>query len=369
MSDSWRPTPEQQPGDTPESPHAPQPHPPQPQPYPQQPYPQQPYPQYPYTAPASALSSWVPPPHAPKPGVIPLRPLGVAELLDGAITAIRRYPKAILLPSFVVALGLGAFSFLVQLASLGFLTELNDLESGVNTGTVDGGDLARVAGPTLALSLVAVLVQFIATVLLTGVITVVMSQAVLGRPMDATQAWRRIKPQAWRLIGLSLMVTLIGIGVSVAAVLLVVIFGVLTAGIGLILLLFVWIPAAVVLTYVAVAPAALLLERSGVFASISRAWSLTSSAFWRTFGTLVLMVIIYMVISVAISLPFSAPELVAPSIDPVNSQVDETRFVINSAISTIGSVIVSTVALPNSSLNCSHAQVLARSHQLGWASA
>ena len=33
---------------------------------------------------------------APKPGVIPLRPLGVGEILDGAFASIRRNPKAIL---------------------------------------------------------------------------------------------------------------------------------------------------------------------------------------------------------------------------------------------------------------------------------
>ena len=33
---------------------------------------------------------------APKPGVIPLRPLGVSEILDGAFASIRRNPKAIL---------------------------------------------------------------------------------------------------------------------------------------------------------------------------------------------------------------------------------------------------------------------------------
>ena len=33
---------------------------------------------------------------APKPGVIPLRPLGVGEVLDGAFASIRRNPKAVL---------------------------------------------------------------------------------------------------------------------------------------------------------------------------------------------------------------------------------------------------------------------------------
>jgi hypothetical protein len=275
-----------------------------------------------------------------------LRPLGVAELLDGAITTIRRYPKAILLPSFIVALALGLIGFVVQVASLSFFTGLSDLEGDINSGTVSGGDVAALVGPTIALSLVALLIQFVATVLLTGVVTVVMSQAVLGRDMTVGQAWLRLRPQAWRLIGLSLLITLMAIGVTVAAILMVVVLGVFTAGIGLVFLLVVWVPPLAVLTYVAIAPAALLLERSGVSTAISRAWSLTSGAFWRTLGTLILMGIIYTVISVGVSLPFSAPEFIAPSIDSSTGDVNETRYIINSAIATVGSIIVSTIALP-----------------------
>src|SRR2546429_6302905 len=48
----------------------------------------------------------MPPPHGwgvPKPGVIPLRPLGVSEILDGAISTMRAHPKVILGVSAIVA--------------------------------------------------------------------------------------------------------------------------------------------------------------------------------------------------------------------------------------------------------------------------
>lgn len=44
---------------------------------------------------------WAPPP-APKPGVIPLRPLGLGEILEGAISYIRANPKVTLGLSAVV---------------------------------------------------------------------------------------------------------------------------------------------------------------------------------------------------------------------------------------------------------------------------
>src|SRR5687767_11648313 len=41
---------------------------------------------------------------APKPGVVPLRPLGLGEVLDGAVALVRGYPRAALGVSAVVAL-------------------------------------------------------------------------------------------------------------------------------------------------------------------------------------------------------------------------------------------------------------------------
>ena len=67
--------------------------------YGQQSYGQQGYGQQPggYGPPSAPPSyPWQSQPQAPKPGVIPLRPLGVGEILDGAFTSIRRNPRATL---------------------------------------------------------------------------------------------------------------------------------------------------------------------------------------------------------------------------------------------------------------------------------
>ncbi len=268
------------------------------------------------------MGSWGPPPSAPKPGVIPLRPLGIPELLDGAITAIRRYPRATLVPSFVVALALGAVNFLTVLVSLTMYSGMADLD--LDPNTVTGSDLAGIFGPTVFVALVGGLVQFVATVLLTGIVTAVMGQAVLGNPITLTEAWATVRPRAWRLLGLGFLVGLI-------------------VGLGLVFCL---VPGAILAVYLSLASAALVLERSTVGDSIGRSWRLVSGAFWRTLGALVLMVIIYFVINVAISVPFAIPELVAPSVDSTTLEVDETRFVINNAISTVGGVITSTITLP-----------------------
>ena len=56
----------------------------------------------PPASPAGAPWGWAPPPVV-KPGVIPLRPLGVGEILDGAVTTIRRNPAPMLGLSAIVA--------------------------------------------------------------------------------------------------------------------------------------------------------------------------------------------------------------------------------------------------------------------------
>src|SRR6185436_2895825 len=50
---------------------------------------------------------WAPPPQAPKPGIVPLRALGVGDLLEGALSFIRSDPRTILGLAAVLAVGVG----------------------------------------------------------------------------------------------------------------------------------------------------------------------------------------------------------------------------------------------------------------------
>ena len=47
---------------------------------------------------------------APKPGIIPLRPLGVMEIISGAFEALRANPRAMFLPALVVTSVIGIIS-------------------------------------------------------------------------------------------------------------------------------------------------------------------------------------------------------------------------------------------------------------------
>jgi hypothetical protein len=246
-----------------------------------------------------------------RPGVVPLRPLGVGELLDGAITTMRRYPGPMLGLAAVFAVatqGLQVLLVSVLFRDVEALAAL-DAEAG----------LAEVAGAfagTLSSLLTTTLLTWLATVILTGLLTVVVGQAVLGRPCTVGDAWRQAAPRLLRLVGITVLV-----GLVVAAPVLVVVALLLagaalggdstalvpTAGV----LLLAAIPATVWLyVRLAVASPALVLESTpdgrpiGVLAAMRRSGRLVTGAWWRTFGILLLVTILATVISSILTVPF-----------------------------------------------------------------
>ncbi|MBV9487130.1 MAG: hypothetical protein JO246_13855, partial [Frankiaceae bacterium] len=143
----------------------------------------------------------------PKPGVIPLRPLGVGELLDGSFTTIRRYPGA--------TLGLAAVVMLVvQFVNL-FLTYY--FLNGVASDTVTSNGTIEPSGDFLARAYsvqgLVLFVTMVATLLLSGALALVMGQAALGRPMSLGQLWERTKPQLRQLVLATFVVPGIVLGV------------------------------------------------------------------------------------------------------------------------------------------------------------
>ncbi len=233
-----------------------------------------------------------------KPGVIALRPLNVGDLLDGAITAIRRYPLLILGMSAIVAV----ISTGLTLLSTAFLTPDPQEVARLGPGATDQEIQNAVFGffGQFLLALVpALLVTLLARTFLTGFLTVVMGKAVLGRPVDFGTAMREAGPRLLPLLGLTL---LYGLAVAVC---------VLPLALAFIhpALLLVGIPAAIVLSimvyvYLGLASPALVLERGSVMQAFSRSRVLVRGAFWRVFGLLLLTGLIGSVISGIISIPF-----------------------------------------------------------------
>ena len=258
----------------------------------------------PYGAQPPPYGGWGGRPPDLKPGVVPLRPLGLGEILDGAVGILRRYPRP--------ALGLSALVALVStLVNILFLVTAFDPFLQLDPAQIESGDTEALEGALGGLAaggLLTVLVSLLSGVVLSGVITVVVGRAVLGQPLTVGEAWSAVRPHLLRLLGLALLVLVMCFGVIVVAA---VAAGVLAAAggngtlfIGVPLVL-AGIAAAIYLYYrLALAPCALVLERVGIRTSLRRSGVLTKRDWWRVFGILLLTTLIASSVGFVLQLPF-----------------------------------------------------------------
>jgi hypothetical protein len=256
-----------------------------------------------YGAPAGG---WGQPPQAPKPGVIPLRPIAVGEILDGAFTSIRRNPKATLGIAAVVLTISGVITTGLEFL---FLSRLN-----LNTATGRAPTGAQVAG-TLAVVLpsgfTAVVLAFIVQILLTGLLTAVIGRSVLGHRISAGEAWHIALPRLPALLGTTLLaglayigpwagliIVLIALGAGGSPAAAIAVVGVFGGIASLVLDAWFW-------TMFSMSAATVVLERLGPGQALARSWRLVRRSFWRVFGILLLAGLIVFVASSVLRIPFT----------------------------------------------------------------
>ena len=238
---------------------------------------------------------------AHKPGIVPLRPLQLGDILDGAIKAVRFNPKSMVgLSALVLA------AFLVPSAALAIGTT----HLMANSLSRLGPEAEAFAG--LPSTLIQSMSTALATALLSGLLIHVVGQAVLGRRPDLSQTWRATRGRLPSLVGVSFLTGI----VSLLATALLIGPGVLllvndSIGAGVILLIL-GIPALIVVsvaisTKISMAGPAIVLEGHGVFAGLRRSFALTkgASAFWRILGITLVAGILAAIVGSLLSFPFS----------------------------------------------------------------
>jgi hypothetical protein len=261
-----------------------------------------------YGAPAYSpgVSGWGAVPVAPKPGIVALRPLSVGDILDGAISYIRRDPATVLGIATVISL-------VLTLIQVWVLTTTSDSLS-LSTGEASLDEsIASTFGSTAAL-VVQWLAGLVLGVVATGLLTVVVGQAVLGRRVSIQEAWARGRRRLLPLLGLTLLVGVITGLVAGAGIALAVGVGVLLAdsagaGLGILVGLPLGLTALAAAAWIYIrlllAPVALVLENTGVMRSLERSWELVRGAWWRTFGIYLLATILASVVASVLSVPFA----------------------------------------------------------------
>ncbi len=255
-------------------------------------------------APGYGPGAWQPP--VARPGIIPLRPLNLGEILDGAFRAVRANPTVMfglsLLVIAVAVLLKAVLTWYVGGLVAGEFTDWADSRS-LDTGL--DGDTTSVLGSSIA-QLVTLPVSALASTVLTGLLIVSVSRSVIGRKVSISEVLR--SGRVWHVVGFTLLLgvattlatgALVGVGVLLARseswglFALFVVLAVLVAIVG-----GVWITVRTLLV-----PAALMLEERKFWPTVARAWRLTRGSFWRLFGIYLLTSVLVQIVAQIILYP------------------------------------------------------------------
>ncbi|MFC9858045.1 MULTISPECIES: glycerophosphoryl diester phosphodiesterase membrane domain-containing protein [unclassified Streptomyces] len=290
-------------------------------------------------------SAWGGAPVAAKPGVIPLRPLSVGEILDGAMSTMRIHWRAVLGISLTV-------SVVAQIAVILIQRYLLPEPASVDPNATGAEALRQAtdsAQSTLIASAPTTLITLIATLFTTSVLTVVISRSVLGRPVTLSDAWSEARPRVLRLLGLTVLLALMSAGIMAVGLLPGLLLG---SGAGAALAFLGFAGACVVVLWLMVrftlAAPALMLERQTIPTALRRSAKLVRGAWWRTFGILVLTSLFTVILAMVIGIPFGIAALAADGTGIDDLLNDSSAgfgwpFLI---VSGVGDVIVSTLTYP-----------------------
>jgi hypothetical protein len=289
-------------------------------------------------------------PGAAAPGGIPLRPLNLGDIFNGAVTSARRNPAATFgLAAIVMTIyGVASAVFSVVAHHWEFTAQ-----PGVHTGPAGQLQVLNLTGATAAAIAAFGLfgLSLILTAALTGMLSAVVGRGLLGRKVGLGDAWRA--GRTGTVIATTLLLVLIGVAVVVPVV-------VLTVGLGLAhlapLAVIVGILGGIatvvlgVLLFVRLSLTlpAVVLERVTPGRAIRRSWELSAGSFWRLFGILLLTSIVVGVAADVITIPFS---IIGAIISGDSGGFGLVSLAANTSvvaviITAIGGILASTVTRP-----------------------
>lgn len=246
-------------------------------------------------------------PPAVKPGIIPLRPLGLSDIFNASVSYIRSNPKATLGLTVIVIVIAQIVSVLIQ---IGPLTSTGILQ---NTGSVPYGssDVSDSEFIGLMLSSTAgIITTAVAAIVLSGLLTVVIGRAVFGASIGVGEAWRRVRGRLLPLFGVTAL-EMLGAALLIAALVgVIVAVDEIASGpaafiVGLLFGLALVVLLVYLYTMLIFAPTLVVLERIGIWAAVTRSFALVKNDFWRVFGISLLGVVVAGFVSGAVTVPFS----------------------------------------------------------------
>jgi len=288
-------------------------------------------------------------PSSPQPGGIPLRPLSLGDILNGAFTSIRRNPQATLGFSAIVLAVAGVISTLLTLS----------IRHAVNNATTFGtagtssAQLHRLGNDLLGLlaaGLLSLALGLVVEIILTGILTSVIGRGVLGRRVSIGEAWQITAPRLPAVLGATLLGAIIVVGLWIPYAVIIVVLaiahapGALIAVLGVLGFLAMLCVTLAVWVLFSLAPAAVVLERLGPWQGLKRSWRLVSGSFWRVLGILLLTIVIIVIASIVLNIPFLIIEAVAGGGGLGATAVSAS--IASIIIAAIGGIVVGAITRP-----------------------
>ncbi|WIB14494.1 glycerophosphoryl diester phosphodiesterase membrane domain-containing protein [Curtobacterium sp. MCPF17_050] len=245
--------------------------------------------------------------------VIPLRPLGLGDVLAGAFTVFRRNARVLLLWAVLLSGVLGLVSTLTS--AFGQRTLQSRMLAAVD-GTGDADTI--IAGTVTLYAVLSIGLPFLAYLargFLVAPIAVDTGQRVLGRRGTFRGLWALLAGRRRSVLGWILLQLAGGVVLGTVFVLVVLAFvAALSAGDGavgwFVLTIVVMVLGFAVLvafftTRFAFTVPTIALEGRGVFSAAGQSWRLTRGAFWRTFGILLLVQVVLAFAASIASIPLT----------------------------------------------------------------
>ncbi|MCX4528993.1 MULTISPECIES: hypothetical protein [unclassified Streptomyces] len=262
---------------------------------------------------APQWGTWAP--QSPQPGVIPLRPLDLGEILSGAFGTIRNHWKQLVGVMLAVqAIVLPAMALAVVIAGatvFGHLEPVFDAPYGQDPAAED---VVPVVVAGAALLVVLGVIGVLGMAVFASLCQAVLREAVMGKPTAFRPMWRAAFRRTPAVAGAMVLTVLIA-GAPVFAALAVCVPLLIAAVdsednvplfLGLLpVLLLVTVPLTVWLnTRLALAPAAAVMEDASPVTALRRSAALVRGAWWRIFGITLLAGVIGGAVAWAIQMPF-----------------------------------------------------------------
>jgi hypothetical protein len=235
---------------------------------------------------------------APKPGVIPLRPLNVGEIVNAIYTTIRYNFLSVYGPPLITGLGclvlFGIFGAIEWSPMHAFWVDASN-NAGVPGWRPSDSELTDTVIAFGGLFLL-MLLSYFAVYVAAGLSSVsTLRHAVVGRRVRLRQTASESLPSLWRLLGALLLLQLLCVVPFAVLIGLIALLAVATHGAPAVVLMAVLCyfagAAAIIYVQVRLVPlsATVILEGKGPIEAIKRAWRLNEGAWWRSLGVTLLV--------------------------------------------------------------------------------